>query len=347
MRHRLAWVAAILLPGLLFGCATPPPPVPEGYAGPTATISDSTQGGGNARSGRFFSLARIDNGPALRTSLDRSKSASFGQGFRLSVLGQTWRVKAGAAKLKLVGRTAYAAPVQELFAGSRLRSVEGEVEVVLKADGHYVVNGILDAYRREIWLEDETTHEPVGPRIVAAPDAAALAKSVASGMFTCCNLHYDDTLISDENFEDLPFIPAGARVVILGYSRKNADVLIEGRPMELNVYVGDNIPGKKMSPQELATRLVVDVDPTAQLAGYPKDVQAAIRAGKVMPGMTKAQVLMSLGYPWIDKTPLLESRAWAFRATDDDDAEYNVIWGSDDRVQSVEGSSKVTRLVMP
>ena len=77
------------------------------------------------------------------------------------------------------------------------------------------------------------------------------------------------------------------------------------------------------------------------------NIETLLKAGKVMPGMTKAQVLMSLGYPWIDKTPLLESRAWAFRATDDDDAEYNVIWGSDDRVQSVEGSSKVTRLVMP
>ena len=54
---------------------------------------------------------------------------------------------------------------------------------------------------------------------------------------------------------------------------------------------------------------------------------------------------MSLGYPWPDKTPSLDARAWSYHTGDDD--EYTVVWGSDDRVQSVEGPAEVKRLVMP
>jgi hypothetical protein len=46
-----------------------------------------------------------------------------------------------------------------------------------------------------------------------------------------------------------------------------------------------------------ARRIIVAEDPRLQLATWPPEVQSAVRYGRVMVGMTRAQVLVSLGYP--------------------------------------------------
>ena len=328
---------------LLAACATTPPPtaLPQGYDGPTATISDTTAGGGRNQAGTFFTLAQVDGGAPLRTSLDRTRAASFGQGFTLRVVGQKWVVKAAPVELKLVGRIAYAAPIQEMFAGSRLRRIEGTVEVTLQPGGQYVVNGYLDPYRTEIWLEDETTHEILSKKILTPPNPDLLAQTTASGQFICCNLRYDDDSIHDANLLSEPFVPLGARAKVVAWGRAKAHVLVDGRAMIMELNAGEKI----LTREQLVNRYVVDTDPSLRLAAFSPDVQRLIRAGKVATGMTREQVLMAIGYPRPDSVPDLAASRWKYLALDE--VPFSVVWDAEGRVQSVEGSPAARLVAAP
>lgn len=336
MFDRLLTMVSLLV--LVQGCA-PTALVPADYAGPTATVVDTASGGGSD-GGVFFVLAQVD-GKMVRNSLDESSAASQGRGFLLTIQHVQRRVFAGKTRLKLLARVAYAAPIQEIFRAGRIYSVQGEVEVDLKRDRRYRVNGVLDAFRREVWLEEAESGEIVGQKIIGAPDAEAAAATKAESTFTCCNLRYDGDWISDANFATLPFIPAGARISVNDYGRHRASVLIEGRPFR----IGHDYGREQESTQQYVRKVVVSEDPKRRIATFPATVQAAIGAGKVMVGMTKEQVRISLGYPRTDKTRSLDSSEWAYSTSYGGD-EYFVIWGTDELVKDIDGLRRVKRLVV-
>ena len=62
-------------------------------------------------------------------------------------------------------------------------------------------------------------------------------------------------------------------------------------------------------------------------------VQKAIRAGKVVRGMTRDQVIISLGYPRTDMTSSLDASAWKY--TTADGYEYELVWGVDGLLDDV------------
>ena len=332
----------------LAGCAATSV-IPQGYGGPTALLADSSIRTGNGpQSGTiFFTMAEFNGSGRLSTSVERTRMASYGLGFRQNVVGATWTVPAGPAQLKLVARVTYGAPIQALFASASSRTVEGTIRVDLKPDGRYVVKGVLDGFRSEIWLEDDSNGAVVGEKIVKAADPALAARSAGSGKFTCCNLHYDEKLITDENFLDWPVIPAGASVAVLGFRGNSADVIVEGRPMVFDVYVGKDLKPTKMRPQELAERYAVSDDPRIKIASYPPDVQSAVRASKVILGMTREQVLVSLGYPWVTQTSGVEERRWTYYATHEDEDMYVVVFADDGRVAAIEARPQTRALVTP
>lgn len=74
-------------------------------------------------------------------------------------------------------------------------------------------------------------------------------------------------------------------------------------------------------------------NPRQRLARYAPDVQAAIRAGKVKPGMTREQVIMSLGYPRSDLTASLGAEQWRYNTLDEQ--EFAVAFGPADTVVRV------------
>ena len=74
-------------------------------------------------------------------------------------------------------------------------------------------------------------------------------------------------------------------------------------------------------------------DPNIRINSYEQDVQTAIRSGKISLGMTKEQVIMSLGYPRSDETPSLLNTEWKYWTADWN--EFLVVWGDDDRVKDV------------
>ena len=149
---------ACLFVGLLYGCATSP--IPEGYAGPTATIRDWAVAEGSNRA-RFFYVSEVD-GKTIRHSLGATRAANSGRGFSLSPVTLDRKVPAKLTTLKMEGRSAYGAPIQEILNSGTMYSVVEVIEVQLKPDGRYVVRGELDAQRQTVWLEDEVSGAKFG-----------------------------------------------------------------------------------------------------------------------------------------------------------------------------------------
>jgi hypothetical protein len=335
---RLLPLLVLATAALIGGCATPPKP-PERPTGPSAIVADSAVGGGR-NGAAFFFVAEADGQPVTGNSLQRSMSASQGRGPNLLTQSAYRYLPAGKTRLKLSGRYAFAAPIQTLFSSAASYQVEGIVDVELRADGEYRVNGVLDPFRREIWLEDQATGARIGDKIVALPDAAALAASTASGLYTCCNLHYEGDWISDANLTALPMIPAGSRIAVNEYGSNRAAVTVEGRPMRLGLDYGR----EKHSVRAFVAQLAVKDDPRLRIAAFPPPVQAAIAAGKLMLGMTKEQVLISLGHPRIDTTPSLDASEWRYSTQGEED--FVLRWDADQRLREVAAEDWVKSLVL-
>ena len=332
MFSRACLVATLMLFGAATAYGADPPP------GPTAIVADTATGGGR-HGGTFFVLAEAD-GKSMWSAIEASLQASRYMGNLMRVQQFERPVAAGRNRLKLLARVVQAAPIIDIFSGLKNDPVEGVIEVELQPDTRYRVNGVLDAFRREVWLEEEATHRVVGDKVVQAPPAAALAQMAEVTTFICCNLRYDDDWIGDTAYASLPFVPAGAKVRFVDWGRNRANVLIEGRKMSIGVE-----EPKLRTREQYFQKTVVSENPAAVITTWAADVQAAVRAGKVMPGMTREQVIVSLGFPRPDVTRNLDALEWAYWAGENE--EFSLVWGDDGLVRSIEAPLRIKRLVMP
>jgi hypothetical protein len=183
----------------------------------------------------------------------------------------------------------------------------------------------------------------VGTKIVGKPSAEALKAAAAEPMFSCCNLHYDrddDNWISDANWITKPFIPAGTPIKVYEIRKDRAKAMMNGAPYWLGIDYGL----KQQDVPRFVSRLAVKDDPATRLASYPARVQQAIRAGGIVLGMTREQLLMAIGYPMADRTASLDAPKWTYRV--DDDTTYEVRWDADGRVAGVDADANTLRLVM-
>lgn len=327
------WLMPALL-GLLQACAVTAPQVD----GPSATIVDTASGGG-AGGGIFFVLTEYD-GKQVPDALRASRGASYGMGANLRIVSVERQVPAGKVKLKLLGRQAYAAPIQQMLA-SAPAPVEGLVEVELQAGARYRVNGVLDSLRSEVWLEEAQSARVVGTRLSAAPSAEAKKAAAADLAYTCCNLRYDrDDWISDANWLNRPFVPAGTPIKLYELRSDRAKVEVAGRPM----WLGLDYARKQLAFKDYAAKIALTNDPKPRIASYPAKVQAAIRDGQILLGMTKEQVTVSLGYPRLDKTASLDDARWFYTTWQDEI--YAVEFDAEQRVRRVVATPDVQSQVL-
>lgn len=174
----------------------------------------------------------------------------------------------------------------------------------------------------------------VGGAVLAACNASAPVRegdgeaSLLQG-YTCCNLHYTDDWISDGNYAEGQMIPAGTPVRVTGYGRHRAYVELDGKSMRL----GHDYGREQESTEQWVAKVVVKDDPKARIAGYPAAVREAIAAGRVMRGMTKEQVLVSLGYPLTSENRSLDAPLWRYWYSSF--SEYQVLWNADGRVKEI------------
>jgi hypothetical protein len=179
--------------------------------------------------------------------------------------------------------------------------------------------------------------------LLAATSFAATAQALpqpADG-FLCCNMRTDGKWISDANYAEngKRVIPAGTPIKATGYGRYR--VLIDtpdGKQAIGNDYSRD------LDMAAFAKRYVVGEDPKKKMAGYAPKVRKAIETSRVMPGMSREQVLMAVGYPISSENPNLDSKVWRYWLSSF--AEFQVIFGGDDRVKEITTDAQTRNLVV-
>lgn len=146
-------------------CATYKP-VPEGYAGPVAILSDSGFSE-NGMKAQLFSLMEVD-GNSVKNSFGASASASYGQGVALTTSIVSRPIPAKPMKVRLKGAHTTGAPIQAILSqmAGTFFSVEGVADFDPAPGGEYVVKGILKKDGSEVWIEDARTGQPATRKIV-------------------------------------------------------------------------------------------------------------------------------------------------------------------------------------
>lgn len=150
---------------LLAGCTTNP--VPEGYHGPLAHISDSTATS-ESNGLDFFVLESVD-GRMIDDSISETIAANQGRGSVMDpvVIGRD--VPARPARFGVRGLTHYAAPILSLT--NTVYQITGEIRFTPAPGGHYVVKGKLGADYVGVWIEDADTGQVMGNKVEGpAPD---------------------------------------------------------------------------------------------------------------------------------------------------------------------------------
>ena len=162
---------------------------------------------------------------------------------------------------------------------------------------------------------------------------------VGESGYTCCNFHPDGDWVSDANWSYLPKVPAGTPIRILGYGDNRVSVQISGRPMFLGLDYG-----RKMHVRDWAQRMVVAEDPNERIATWPDAVREAIEQSRVVVGMSKEQVIVSLGYPPAHATPSLDSPQWKYWR--DTHGTYVVVWDDAGYVKDVTAPAQIRAVVL-
>jgi len=150
--------------------------------------------------------------------------------------------------------------------------------------------------------------------------------------FLCCNMRTDGSWISDINYDEngKRIIPVGTPIKVTGYGRYRVKVDVDGKSQAIG-----NDYSRDLALDVFAKRYVVADDPAAKIATYPKKIQDAIAQARIVLGMTREQVLMSVGYPVSSENHNLEDKTWRFWLGSY--AEFRVRFDANGRVTEVDG----------
>ncbi len=141
-----------------------------------------------------------------------------------------------------------------------------------------------------------------------APPPAALAQLEGRSLFTCCNVHYEKEDINDANYWVGKLLPAGTAVRVDKVTGDAASFSAADVKLELTHEYGT----KEEPIDHYLGKVLVANDPKPRIAAYPQAVRHAIEGAKVERGMTREQVLFSLGYPPTHRTASLQDREWTY-----------------------------------
>lgn len=188
------------------------------------------------------------------------------------------------------------------------------------------------AYQRLAWIVI------LGAALSATVSAQALPEP-AEG-FLCCNMRTDGKWISDINYAEdgKTIIPAGTPIKALGYGRHRVNVEIKGGKQSIG-----NDYSRDLDLPSFAKRYIVAADPTTKLSSYPPRIRRAIERSKLMPGMTREQVLMSVGYPVSSENPTLEAKTWRYWLSSF--AEFQVVFDDQGQLKQVITDQQTSNLV--
>lgn len=139
--------------------------------------------------------------------------------------------------------------------------------------------------------------------------ASAFAQTASFEGYLCCNMRTNGSWISDINYAEagMKIIPAGTPVKVIGEGRYRINVEIDGVKQSIG-----NDYSRDMKLEDFAKRYVVKEDPRAKLARYPQKIREAIKSSRLITGMDREQVFMSIGYPVTSENPSLDAKTLRF-----------------------------------
>ncbi len=127
--------------------------------------------------------------------------------------------------------------------------------------------------------------------------------------YLCCNMRTYGDSISDINYDEqgTSIVAVGTPARITAYDFRWFSLDLGGKPQRIK-----NDYSRNITLPEFAQRYVVTQDPKQKMAAFAPAVREAILAAKVMPGMTREQVLMAIGYPIASENPSLDAPVWRY-----------------------------------
>lgn len=143
-------------------------------------------------------------------------------------------------------------------------------------------------------------HRPGSPEV--------LQRYQSRMLYTCCNIHYEGSEINDANYFVGTTLPLGTPVRVKAMTSDSVTFSADGTELTLYHSYGT----EQESVTAYFDKVLVETDPKTRVAAYSKAVRSAIRDGRVERGMTREQVLLSLGYPPTHRTPSLSSPEWTY-----------------------------------
>ncbi len=156
-------------------------------------------------------------------------------------------------------------------------------------------------------------------------------------LYTCCNIHYEKEDINDANYYVGSLLPLGSQAQVVDSGRSSIVFMADGHKLNLVQAYGT----EQESLQQYIDKVLVTVDPKLRLATFSADVQSAIRESRVEQGMTREEVIMSIGYPATHRTPSTSSNEWTYWYNRF--VTYKVVFGADGRVTNIIGSPSPTK----
>jgi hypothetical protein len=176
--------------------------------------------------------------------------------------------------------------------------------------------------------------------LTATASVAGSAQDKPEG-YLCCNMRTDGAWISDINYDEngKKMIPAGTPLKISGYGHYRVKIDIDGKSQAIG-----NDYSRDLALDVFAKRYVVADDPAAKIAAFPKKIQDAIRSGRLIVGMTREQVLMSVGYPVSSENHNLDDKTWRFWLSSF--SEFRVVFDAGGRVVEVNGDGDAKSKVL-
>ena len=169
---------------------------------------------------------------------------------------------------------------------------------------------------------------------------AGIAEDRPAG-YLCCNMRSDGSWISDINYDEngKKIIPVGTPLKVTGYGHYRVKVDINGKSQAIG-----NDYSRDLALDAFAKRYVVADDPAAKIGTYPKAIQDAIAQARLVLGMTREQVLMSVGYPVSSENHNLDDKVWRFWVSSF--SEFRVRFDDSGRVTDVEGDADAKNKIL-
>jgi len=160
---------------------------------------------------------------------------------------------------------------------------------------------------------------------------AANAQTIRSG-YLCCNAWTYNDWISDINYyyDGYKLLRVGLPIRAIEEASNSFKVVVGGKERWLG-----NDYSRSVSRDTFLRRYIVKEDPKQVIETFDPFTQDAIGRLRVMPGMTKEQVAMAIGYPVANYTPSLKRRTWQYWL--DRSSKVDIVFDKDRRVKALRG----------